>query len=113
MPKEKLKWKLVKVPGGWHGYITLPTGGRGLTVRSLTPKPGKRGKSAAIAEAGDLASAIADNPIISSLLPPGSGAAIKAASKLAKAVNVGKGVDVLKKMTGKGAKKLIKKLKFW
>ena len=110
---EKLKWKLKKVPGGWHGYITLPTGGRGLTVRSITPKPGKKGKSAAIAEASDLASAIADNPILKSMLPPGSGVALKAAGKLAKAVNAGEGAKYLAKLTGKGAKRLVKKLKFW
>lgn len=63
-------------------------------------------KEGALAKAADIASSIANNPIVSAVLPPGSGLAVKAVSGLAKAAASGHLEDVATKLIGPGAKRL-------
>lgn len=83
MQTGNLTWKIRKVADGWEGEATvpLPSGGAAVTTRA-------RGRTR-----GDAASrtlrAIEDvsrSPLVASLLPPGAGAAIKAALGVARSV---------------------------
>ena len=108
-----------KVRGGWNAVISLPTI-PGLTpagfppgapVRFLATERGS--KAGALADAAGLAAKLASNPILAAMLPPGTANAVKVTAALAKAANLGKLEDVAKKLVGKGARRLAKKLKFW
>lgn len=105
----KIAWKIQPIRGGYCATIIAPDGDGGALAVSQVAKS----KTSAILKAAGLAAKIAENPIMSTLLPPGTAKAIKIAGKLAAAVKLGKGAKFLKKLTGKGAKRLIKKLKFW
>lgn len=110
---QKVKWKLQKTYYGWRGELTLPPmifRGKPAAIRV---KAGARTRAGAIAKAAGIASQIADSPLLQAALPPGSAIAVKAISKLARAALKGKAGKVLKKLVGKGAKRLIKSLKFW
>lgn len=74
-----------------------------------------RGKTPAHAtmKAAALAQSMLKNPIFQAVAPPGSAAAVKAIGMLARGFQRGDVKRVLKKFTGKGAKRLVKKLKFW
>lgn len=102
-------WKLKRVKGGYIATMTagLTDGG------AITTHARSQGKEAAIMKAAGLLMAASQNPIAAALLPPGSAASIKYAGKLAKAVRAGKGAKLVAKAIGPGAKRLIKKLKFW
>ena len=107
----KIKWKLKRRgPDKWVGTIVMPTmgPGRGLAVSSAAGS-----KAQALAQAAGIASQIANNPLLQAALPPGTGLAVKAMGKLASSAAAGKAGKVLKKLTGKGAKRLVKALKFW
>jgi len=117
MAKKKaraLRWKVYKTYYGWRGVLYLPygTGTQMLKVTSPARK-GKKGKAQAIKDAAGIASQIASNPLLQAALPPGTGIAVKAVGKLADAALKGKAGAVLKKLTGAGAKRLAKSLKFW
>lgn len=116
MSTKSVKWKARRVPGGWQGELTLPTewrrGGPGLTVKTPRMKPAKN-KAQAIAQAASLAARVANNPIVAAALPPGSSTAIRAIGKIGASVAKGKLGKVLGKLKGKGAKRLVKALKFW
>lgn len=112
----KISWKLKRTaPNQYQGIVILP----------LAAIPGKRaagplaikatGSSAAsaLSKAANIADRIASNPIIASVLPPGSSVALKATKYLAKAAKVGKLADAASKVVGPGAKRLLKALKFW
>ncbi len=110
----KIKWKLTRRgPDKWVGLIVLPSSGagygRGLNVRG----PAATTKAGALAQAAGIANQIANNPLLAAAFPPGTGVAVKAISKLAIAAAKGKAGKILKKLTGKGAKRLVKALKFW
>ena len=110
----KLKWELRKLRGGgYRGVITLPTGRGRRGKRALRIQATSKSKSSALLKAAGIAASIAENPIMQSVLPPGSSKAIRAVAKLAAAAKVGKLEKTLLKYTGKGAKRLAKKLKFW
>lgn len=118
-----IRWQAQQLPSGiWAGMISLTPcqDGQGqfaqaiqrgkpikLVARSMT-------KAGALAKASAYADKIAENPILAAALPPGSGAAIKALSYLSKSAAAGKLESAAKKITGKGAKRLVKALKkFW
>ncbi len=111
----KLKWEMRKLRGGGYaGIIMLPTGRMpGRRKKVLRVQATSKSKSSALLKAAGIAASIAENPIMQSVLPPGSSKAIRAVAKLAAAAKVGKLEKTLLKYTGKGAKRLAKKLKFW
>ena len=98
-------------PDLWEGTLVVPTGKyRQVHVKGVGAK-----KSDAIARAGEMAQAIAKNPVLAAVLPPGSGVAVKAATEIARAVASGKAsavAGVLGTYTGDGAKRLAKWLHF-
>jgi hypothetical protein len=104
-----------KLPGGHYaGMITLvPT--RPLPSGHPAGKPIRlvaksRTKAGALAKAASVAEKLLKNPILSSVMPPGTGAAIKAVSFLSKSAAAGKLEKAAKKYVGKGAKRLFKSL---
>ena len=114
-----IKWQAKQLPGGeWAGMITmvptgnLPSGHRaGKPIRLVAKSKTKAG---ALAKAASVANKLASNPILSAVLPPGTGAAIKAVSFLSESAAAGKLEKAGKKLVGKGAKRLFKALKkFW
>jgi len=118
-----VQWTMQKLPSGdWAGMITLvPTSnGQGAMARTLRRgRPIKmvaksRTRAGALAKASAYAERIANNPILAAALPPGTGQAIKVISVLAKSAAAGKLEKAAKKLTGRGAKRLVKALKkFW
>ncbi len=70
-------------------------------------------KAGAIQNAAQGALAIANNPLLQAVLPPGTGTAVKAVGLLAKAAKSGQAGKLLGKLKGPGAKRLAKALKFW
>ena len=117
-----IQWSMRKLPtGDWAGMITMmPTPGAGQW--SPTHPAGKpirlvaqsKTKAGALAKAASVAQLVANNPLLASVLPPGSGVAINAIAKLAKSAAAGKLESAAKKYGGKGAKRLVKALKkFW
>lgn len=110
----KLKWEMRKLRGGGYaGIIMLPTGRAGRRKRILRIQATSKSKSSALLKAAGIAASIAENPIMQAVLPPGSSKAIRAVAKLAAAAKLGKLEKTLLKYSGKGAKRLAKKLKFW
>jgi len=114
-----IQWSMRKLPtGDWAGMITMvptgaisPTHPAGKPIRMVATSKTKAG---ALAKAASVAEMIANNPLLSSVLPPGSGAALKAIAVLSKSAVAGKLERAAKKYGGKGAKRLIKALKkFW
>jgi len=88
--------------------ITLPVGLASTTVTA----PGKNRRQA-LHRASSLAEKLIESPILSVALPPGTANAVRATKLLAKYADKGQLGKALKKLTGKGAKRLVKKLKFW
>jgi len=114
-----IQWSLRKLPGGdYAGLITLvptaplPSGHpAGKPIRLIAKSKTKAG---ALAKAAAVAEKMAKNPLLAAVLPPGTGAAISAVSKLSQSAAAGKLEKVAKKYVGKGAKRLFKALKsFW
>ncbi len=115
--RARIKWQLHAIPGGYRGTITIPVGlvRAGGRTRKRVVKVRAKGKTkgSALSQAASMASKLATNPVLSAVLPPGSGTAIKAVGLLSKAVDSGAAGAVLKKLKGPGAKRLVKTLKFW
>ena len=114
-----IQWSMTPLPSGDKaGMITfvptaaLPSGHpAGKPIRLVATSKTAAG---ALAKAASVAEVIAQNPILSSVLPPGTGAALTAIAKLSKSAAAGKLESAAKKYTGKGAKRLVKALKkFW
>ena len=126
MAYQKIRFKVRRSGNQWEGTIELPLstmralpglapGGAPRMVpsgmpahRVLVKAKGSTQKSALNRAAG-IAESLMDNPLLQAVLPPGSGMAVSAIKMLAK-TGVTKG---LKKVTGKGAKRLAKALMFW
>lgn len=109
----RIKWKLKRRgPDLWVGTIVLPRGS-GLPGGLAVTGPQAKTKAGAILQAASIANQIASNPLLQAAFPPGTGVAVKAMGKLAAAAAKGKAGKLLKKLTGKGAKRLVKALKFW
>ncbi len=114
-----IRWSMMKLPtGDWAGMITMvPTGAisathpAGKPVRLVATSSTKAG---ALAKASAVAQMVANNPLLKSVLPPGSGLALSAIAKLSRSAAAGKLESAAKKYGGKGAKRLVKALKkFW
>jgi len=87
--------------------VKLKKGGyASVTAKGRTP-------AHAAMKAAALAQSMLKNPLFAAVAPPGSAAAVKALGLLARGFQSGDVQKVLKKFSGKGAKRLIKKLKFW
>lgn len=86
-----IRWQVVRTPDGYAGKFILPANGNdpdtGKRVRQMTvtskpvpvlpgTKPGQA-KSQALNNAAALAGKLLDNPVVSALLPPGIGPALK------------------------------------
>jgi hypothetical protein len=106
-------WKLRRTAEGWEGIIMLagasdgPMRGNAIAVLGADPAD-------ALLKAGVLAKNIASNPIVAAALPPGTAAAVKAVTNIARAVKTGDVQKVLKRYGGPGAKRLAKALRrFW
>jgi len=97
-----------KKKGGYVATIYLDCGDGGFAAKGMAKSP-----AGAIMKASALASSLESNPIFQAIAPPGTLASIKAARLLAKGLKAGSALKVLKKFSGKGAKRLAKKLKFW
>ena len=109
MARIQIPVRFQKTKGG--GFVTLTidlTGGEAVSARAFGKTP-----AGATMKAAALAQSIAKNPIFQALAPPGSAAAVKAIGLLARGVKAGNIDKVIKKFAGKGAKRLIKRLKFW
>jgi hypothetical protein len=109
---------------GYEAKITIPatiTKGRRRKRRrkrrrAISVKARGRTPTGALAKAAGLADRLAKNPILASVLPPGTGTAIKATKFLARAALKGKLGKALSFVKGAGAKRLgkaLKKFKFW
>lgn len=108
-PYQTVKWRVRRTPAGdYEGVIRIPGRFTATTVRAVAPT-----KKDALLQATGLAQEIADNPIVSALLPPGSKLALDTATKLASAAKVGKLAEAAASVVGPGAKRLAKALKFW
>lgn len=114
-----IRWTMRKLPSGDTEAMitcvptgTLPSGhpaGKPIRLRAVS-----RTKAGALLKAASVAQMIANNPLMKSVLPPGTGAALSAVVKLSKSAAAGKLERAAKKYTGRGAKRLIKALKkFW
>jgi len=118
-----IQWTMKKLPqGGYAGMITIVpiADGRGAMARTVRRgKPIKlmatsKTKAGALAKASAFANKLAKNPLLSAVLPPGTGVALKAISFLSKSAAAGKLESAAKYVTGKGAKRLFNALKsFW
>lgn len=83
----EMKFRVRKTAGGYDGIISVPfavrdpqvPGASGIKATAKGPT-----KKAAIARAANIAEKALANPVISALLPPGAGPALKAAQMLAK-----------------------------
>lgn len=118
MPQMKFKVFRRRVGGAvkWYGRIDLPIGlapgqsmlppSRQLPMVTLPVTAPGASKASALSNAAGLASQIVNNPFMQTILPPGTGAALKATQLLAK-----HGPSAAKKLVGKGAKRVGKWLK--
>lgn len=119
-----IRWQYRKLPtGDYEGMITfVPQQAVTLPGFPGAIKAGKpiklratgTSKAQALSKAARVAKAIADNPLMAAVLPPGTGAALTAVSYLSKSAAAGKLKSAAKRIGGKGAKRLYKALKkFW
>jgi len=104
----KIRFRVTRSQGGgYEGVVILPVGLNGA-VKATAVGPTK---TAALSTAAGLASKLLDSPILTAIMPPGTGAAVKATQLLAS-----KGPAALKLLTGPGAERIteaFKSLKFW
>lgn len=98
------KWIVRRRGDHYEGTIVFPAG---LAPVAVTTKG--RSKSEAIARAATVAQAIVKNPIVAAVLPPGTGLAVEAISRIAKAKDVRAEVA---RYTGDGARRLAAALGF-
>ena len=111
-----IHWAARQLPTGeWEGMIAFaPQQALSIPGKPGAFKAGKpiklkakaKDKASALASAASVAKQVANNPYLSAVLPPGTGAAITAVSYLAKSAAAGKLEDAAKKVVGKGAERL-------
>lgn len=96
-------------PNQFRSVITLrmPDGKRQRQAHTAN------GPAKALAGAALLAHRVASNPLLASVMPPGTGAAIKATAMLAKAAQSGKLGSVINHLKGDGARRIASKLLSW
>lgn len=114
---NKVRWSLRRVPGGYDGTVWLPAGRFGMipvTAHARGPRRGRKAtasKAKAIRSAAGLAEKVLENPFLSTLMPPGTHAAVKGIKMISKYGP--SAVAKSGKLIGKGAKRLLSALKFW
>lgn len=103
-------WRIRRLPTGeWVAMIRFRTGDGPYGVATVSGMGA--GQSEAITRAAVLANQIASNPVFAAVAPPGTAAAIKAISAIAKSKDVQR---TLAKFAGPGARRLAKAIrKFW
>lgn len=81
--RSNLKWKLKRTADGWEGEAEVPLPGAGASVSARA-----RGRTRGDAAARTLRAIedVSRSPLVSSLLPPGAGLAIKSALSVARSV---------------------------
>lgn len=81
--RSNLRWKLKRTADGWEGEAEVPLPGAGASVSARA-----RGRTRGDAAARTLRAIedVSKSPLVSSLLPPGAGAAIKSALSVARSV---------------------------
>lgn len=99
-------WKIRRTQDGYVGVIRFDAGAGPVAVMA-----GGGNERQALARAAVVANQIAQSPIFQAVAPPGTGAAIKAISMIAKSKDVQR---VMRKFAGPGARRLAKVLRrFW
>ena len=99
---QRVTWKLRPAAGGgYEGEIIIP-----MPVSAAPVKVSTRGanKQQAIQRAAAAANSIVSNPLLSAVLPPGTGVAVKAITSLAA------DPSAITRFAGPGAKRLVKAL---
>lgn len=110
MPNVDAKWMVRRVgPDRFEGTIVINIGGAGSALAPVAIKTKGRSKREAISRAASVAKAITQNPLVASVLPPGTGLAVEAISRLAKSKDIGAALQSFK---GEGAKRLANALGF-
>lgn len=99
---QRVKWNLrPSAGGGYEGEIVIP-----MPVSAAPVKVSTRGRSKqqALQRAAAAANSIVSNPLLSAVLPPGTGVAVKAITSLAT------DPAAITRFAGPGAKRLVKAL---
>lgn len=92
---KAIRWQIIRTPDGYQGKLIVPADGlhpqTGQPVKSVSvtspvvstanKSPGQA-KSQALNAAASLAGKLLDNPVVTSLLPPGIGPALKGVQAL-------------------------------
>ena len=109
---QRVRWTLRRMPGGdFEGEIYLPLIGQNGACMPVKAR-GKT-KADALHNAAGIAEQIASSPVLQAVLPPGASNAIGAVKMLSKYAKLGKLDKAVGRLAGKGAKRLVKALKFW
>ena len=105
---ENVHWRLRKVgPDEWAGEVIFGSAEHGMQLKTVATGPTK---AKALVKAAGLAEQVANNPVVSALLPPQATLALKAATIIGKSAAAGKAAEALSKYTGPGVKRLMKAL---
>jgi hypothetical protein len=105
-----VEWKLRPVaPGVWEATLTVRRlhPGTQLPLKRVALAPDK---ASAVEQAVSQVAAIAKNPVLQAVMPPGTSNAIAAVGMVAKAAKAGQLGKVFSKLKGPGAKRLAKAL---
>lgn len=102
-------WKIRRVPDGYVAIVRFRTGDGPNGIATVSAIGG--GEQDALKRAAILAEQITQSPIFAAVAPPGTRAAIKAISEIAKSKDVRK---AMRKYVGPGARRLARAIrKFW
>lgn len=113
MSTSDIYWELTPLPNGkgYKGVIKIPLVGPLTGKSTVTATASSSRKDDAIYKAASIADQIASNPVIASLLPPGTPLAIEATKRIAGAAKAGKLDDAVRGIAGPAAKRLADALK--
>lgn len=102
-------WKIRRVPDGYVAIVRFRTGDGPSGIASVSALGA--GEADALKRAALLAEQISQSPIFAAVAPPGTAAAIKAISAIAKSPDV---KATMRKYVGPGARRLARAIrKFW
>lgn len=99
---RKTTWKVRRTPDGWRADIEFRLAGLGCAVGADGPS-----QRQALARAAAIANQLAQSPILAAVAPPGTAAAVKAISALAKSRDVR---AALSRFRGPGARRLARSI---
>jgi hypothetical protein len=107
-----IAFKMRRTPEGFDGMIVVPHGVCRLPTGEAMPGPlavkaSSKSPTNALAKAANVADALASNPVLAAVMPPGTAVALKATKFLANSAAAGKLGSALKKVSGPGAARLI------